>query len=212
MAPALTEPISHRQSKISSPAQASSPRPIISDVTDQTQTTTATAAATNPHHHRLATQQNGGAVVVSLNDNFTTTKDTAVYTAAANQFLDEQLQQPSPQHEQNQEQQSPKKTIQLFKSDQHQPFNAPDFQSIFAQQIQTSNGPSIGPSSFDTHMDQQNDDQSIVTDKQYEQQQQQQQQNDVQAANDLLNAIVDGTQASNQLDCGINAMDNSNIE
>lgn len=76
--------------------------------------------------------------------------------------------------------------------------------------------PSIGPS-FDTHMDQQNIDQSIVTDQQYEQQQQeqeqqqQQQQNDVEAANDLLNAIVDGTEANNQLDCGINAMD-SNIE
>lgn len=216
MAPALTEPISHRQSKISSPAQASSPRPIISDVTEQThQTTTATAAATNPHHHRLATQQNGGGAVVSLNENFTVAKDTAVYTAATAVVVgnnvanssEEQLQQQPEQGEQ--EQQSPKKSIQLFKSDQ-QPFNTSDFQSIFVQQIQTSNGPSIGPSSFDTHMDQQNNDQSIVTDQQqYEQQQQQQ--NDVEAANDLLSAIVDGTQANNQLDCGINAMD-SNIE
>lgn len=57
-------------------------------------------------------------------------------------------------------------------------------------------------------MDQQNNDQSIVTDQQY----QQHQQNDAEAANDLLNAMVDGTQASNQLDCGINAMDSSNIE
>lgn len=212
MAPALTEPISHRQSKISSPAQASSPRPIISDVTDQTQTTTDTAAATNPHHHRLAasTQQNGGGIVGSLNENFTAAKETAANAVAvANQFLEAEVEG------EQQEQQSPKKTIpNQFKAEQqhqqHQ-FNTSDFQSIFVQQIQTSNGPSIGPSPFDTHMDQPNDDQSIVTtDQQYEQQQQQQQ-NDVDAANDLLSAIVDGAQASDQLDCGINAMD-SNIQ
>lgn len=61
--------------------------------------------------------------------------------------------------------------------------------------------PSIGPS-FVTHMDQQNNDQPIVTDQFHQQQN---------AANDLLNAIVEGTQANNQLDCGINAMD-SNIQ
>lgn len=62
--------------------------------------------------------------------------------------------------------------------------------------------PSIGPS-FVAHMDQQNNDQSTVTD------QFQQQQNADTA--DLLNAIVGGAQQSNQLDCTINAMD-SNIE
>lgn len=140
MAPALTEPISHRQSKISSPAQASSPRPIISDVTDQTQTTTVTAAATNPHH-RLATQQNGGGVVVSLDDNFSAVKDTAVHTVAAtvnqieNQFL---VEQPQQQQQPQQEHQSPKKNNQ-FKSDQQDQFiNSSDFQSIFVQQIQNS--------------------------------------------------------------------------
>lgn len=61
--------------------------------------------------------------------------------------------------------------------------------------------PCIGPS-FVTHMDQQNNDQSIVTD-QFRQHQN--------AATDLLDAIVEGTQANNQLDCGINAMD-SNIQ
>lgn len=53
MAPALTEPVNHRQSKISSQTQASSPRPIISEINEQTQTTS------NPHH-RLAVQTNGG--------------------------------------------------------------------------------------------------------------------------------------------------------
>lgn len=66
MAPALTEPVSHRQSKISSPAQASSPRPIISDINEQTQTTSTT-------HHRLAIQTNGG---VSSVDTFSTAKET----------------------------------------------------------------------------------------------------------------------------------------
>lgn len=71
--------------------------------------------------------------------------------------------------------------------------------------------PSIGPS-FDTHMDQQNNDQSIVTNQEYQQSQdQQQQQNDAEAANDLLSAIVDGTQTNSQLDCAITAME-SNIE
>lgn len=61
--------------------------------------------------------------------------------------------------------------------------------------------PSIGPS-FATHMDQQNNDQSIVT-NQFQQHQH--------ADNDLLNAIVQGTQENNQLDCGINPID-SNIQ
>lgn len=60
--------------------------------------------------------------------------------------------------------------------------------------------PSIGPS-YVTHMDQQSNDQSIVTDHF------QQQQN---ADNDLLNAIVQETQGNNnQLDCGINPIDNN---
>lgn len=122
MAPALTEPVSHRQSKISSPAQASSPRPIISDVNEQTQTTT----ATNPHH-RLALQTNGGGV--GIGNTFATTKDivqtiTATLEIDNNQF-DEQLIQ-----------QSPKKSSQ-FKADH---FIEPDFQSAFAQHIQSSNG------------------------------------------------------------------------
>lgn len=61
--------------------------------------------------------------------------------------------------------------------------------------------PSIGPS-YVTHMDQQSNDQSIVTD------QFQHQQN---ADNDFLNGIVQGTQANTQLDCSINPID-SNIQ
>lgn len=122
MAPALTEPVSHRQSKISSPAQASSPRPIISDVSEQPQTT----AATNPHH-RLAHQTNGGGV--QIDDNFAATKD--VQSIQIENQIDDQ-----PQQHQTQQQQSPKKTSQ-FKADH---FNVSDFQSIFVQQIQTSNG------------------------------------------------------------------------
>lgn len=125
MAPALTEPVSHRQSKISSPAQASSPRPIISDVTEQPHTT----ATTNPHH-RLAHQTNGGGN--QIDDNFAATKD-AQNIQNENQL--EELQQPQ-QPQQQQNQQSPKKNSQ-FKADQ---FNVSDFQSIFVQQIQTSNG------------------------------------------------------------------------
>lgn len=58
MAPALTEPVSH-QSKISSPAQASSPRPIIgSDVDTTTSTTTIRRATTqttlNRHSNSIA--------------------------------------------------------------------------------------------------------------------------------------------------------------
>lgn len=61
--------------------------------------------------------------------------------------------------------------------------------------------PSIGPS-FITHMDQPNNDQSIVTDQFHQQQT---------AEHDLLSAIVEGTQAASQLDCGINQID-SNIQ
>lgn len=119
MAPALTEPVSHRQSKISSPAQASSPRPIISDVSEQTQTTT----ATNPLH-RLAHQTNGGGL--SIGNDFAVTKDVQTIQSNDNNQLDEQLLQQSPKKQQNQ-----------FKADH---FIAPDFQSAFAQHIQTSNG------------------------------------------------------------------------
>lgn len=63
------------------------------------------------------------------------------------------------------------------------------------------NRPSIGPS-FVTHMDQQNNDQSIVNDH-FQQHQH--------ADNDLLNAIVQSTRENNQLDCGINPID-SNIQ
>lgn len=125
MAPALTEPVSHRQSKISSPAQASSPRPIISDVSDQTQTTT----ATNPHH-RLALQTNGGGVQ-HIVDNFTTTKDLQ------NIQIDNQLEEQLLHQQQQQEPQQSSKKHTQFKADQ---FIDSDFQSIFDQQIQTSNG------------------------------------------------------------------------
>lgn len=148
MAPALTDPISHRQSKISSPAQASSPRPIISDVTEQTQTTTAIAATTSPHH-RLATQQNGGGVVVSLDDNFAAAKETSGHTAAhaaaavahqiENSFLENDNGQGQAQEQDQLRYQSPKKNNQV-KDEQHQQFGTPDFHSIFEQQIQTSNG------------------------------------------------------------------------
>lgn len=58
MAPALTEPVSH-QSKISSPAQASSPRPIISSDVDTTTSTTAIRRTTpqttlNRHSNSIA--------------------------------------------------------------------------------------------------------------------------------------------------------------
>lgn len=58
MAPALTEPVSH-QSKISSPAQASSPRPIISDVTDTTANTqllTENASGVDHHQYLVSTK------------------------------------------------------------------------------------------------------------------------------------------------------------
>lgn len=131
MAPALTEPISHRQSKISSPAQASSPRPIISDVSDQTQTTT----ATNPHH-RLAHQTNGGGLPIG--DQFATTKDVQSNPIENQLIIEEQQQLLQQQQQQLQatQHQSPKKICQ-FKGDQ---LITPDFQSIFVQQIQTSNG------------------------------------------------------------------------
>lgn len=66
MAPALTEPVNHRQTKNSSPAQASSPHPIISDINEPTQTTS------NPHH-RLPAQTNGG---VSSIDSLLMSKET----------------------------------------------------------------------------------------------------------------------------------------
>lgn len=119
MAPALTEPISHRQSKISSPAQASSPRPIISDVSEQTQSSTATNL-----HHRLIVQTNGGGV--SIGEHYTVTKDAQNIQIDNNQLEGQLLQQSS----------SPKKSNQL-KADH---FITPDFQSKFAEQIHTSNG------------------------------------------------------------------------
>lgn len=132
MAPALTEPISHRQSKISSPAQASSPRPIISEVNDQTQTTT----VTNPHH-RLVHQTNGGGLPIG--DQFVTTKDVQS-DPIENQLFETEEEQNQQQQQQQQiqtpQQESPKKFAQ-FKGDQ---LITSDFQSIFEQQIQTSNG------------------------------------------------------------------------
>lgn len=117
MAPALTEPISHRQSKISSPTQASSPHPIISDVSEQSQTSTV-AAAPNPHR-RLASQTNGGGVTID-----DATKE--LQNIQIDNQLDEQLLE-----------QSPKKTNNQFKVEH---FITPDFQSTFTQQIQSTNG------------------------------------------------------------------------
>lgn len=89
MAPALTEPISHRQSKISSPAQASSPRPIIGDLTEQTQqtTTTATIDSTIAQAH-LVNQTNGNAAKDSTEEKLLITSTSSPLNQQQQQIHD----------------------------------------------------------------------------------------------------------------------------
>lgn len=195
MAPALTEPVSHRQSKISSPAQASSPRPIIGDITDQSTTQTTNSQL---HHHHSSQGQNhlvqtnhqtNGSAIIS-DDTFSPSKEL-------NQLADSHLQSTQLQHT----------TTKLTNS------QIEDIESVISAQ-QESDGPCLGPL-FATHMDQLNNDQITTSDfpqqlQSDDQHQHQHQQHD-QNTNDLFSAIVDttdlttnhdGDQQSNQLDCG----------
>lgn len=184
MAPAITEPISHRQSKLSSPAQASSPLPLISDVTEQTQTTTSTNQS---HHHNLVASNGDGDTA----DNYLVVTKDIINTNGI--LLSQQLTDQKQQH---------------FQQQQHLQESEEDFESIFVQQTIASNGPCLGPL-FDTHMDQniQNIDQTAVS-TDFQQQpleQQQQQQSQLNDATNLLNAIVDNSDiVDNTVDSIIN--------
>lgn len=85
-----------------------------------------------------------------------------------------------------------------------------EFQSLIVSNTIASNGPIFGPS-FITHMDQQNNDQSVTDFTQQQQQQQHQNQDQHQSAADFIDAIVtvgdithnqDDAHVNNQLDCG----------
>lgn len=100
MAPALTEPVSH-QSKISSPAQAASPRPIISEIVDQQLTTTASNRNDTSGQYLLSksavktatvTQTTAAAAAVT-NDSTTTAAPivTATTTTATEELVESLL-------------------------------------------------------------------------------------------------------------------------
>lgn len=185
MAPALTEPISHRQTKISSPAQASSPQPIIGDISEQTATQNSNIA-----QNHLANQTNG-----SASDTYSLTKDTT------NQLNDSQEKLATIQTNQQQ--------IEDFESvliDQIS--NGPCLGPLFATHMDQSTNDQITTDYHHHHQHQQQEHQNHHHD-------QHEQEVPDPSTVDLFNAIADSTnittsdsQPNSQNDCGnLNAIE-----
>lgn len=179
MAPALTEPISHRQSKISSPAQASSPRPIIGDISEQTATQNSNIA-----QNHLSNQTNG-----SASDTYSSTKNTT------NQLNDSQEKLVTIQTNQQQ--------IEDFGSDFiEQISNGPCLGPLFATHMDQSTNDQI---TTDYHQHQQQDQDQHQQQNHHHHEQQVPDPSTI----DLFNAIADSTnittsdsQPNSQNDCG----------
>lgn len=180
MAPALTEPISHRQSKISSPAQASSPRPIIGDISEQTATQNSNIA-----QNHLANQTNG-----SASDTYSSTKDTT------SQLNDSQEKLVTIQTNQQ--------PIEDFESDFiEQISNGPCLGPLFATHMDQSTNDQI---TTDYHQQQE---QESNQQQNHQHHDHHEQQVPDPSTVDLFNAIVDSTnvttsdsQPNSQNDCG----------